>query len=78
MFIKEAITEETANNNIALSLYLDSLDEKRVYYWLNCPGGDVRLGKGEGGGEGRQMQKGGQAVTPLLRGHKRIIIFWSG
>ncbi len=42
MFIKEAITEEVANNNIALSLYLDSLDEKRVYYWLNCPGGEVR------------------------------------
>jgi len=41
VFIKEAITEEVANNNIALSLYLDSLDEKRVYYWLNCPGGEV-------------------------------------
>jgi ATP-dependent Clp protease protease subunit len=21
--------------------YLDSLDNKRIYYWLNCPGGDV-------------------------------------
>jgi ATP-dependent Clp protease protease subunit len=28
---------------IALSLYLDSVDNKRVYYWLNCPGGEVSL-----------------------------------
>jgi ATP-dependent protease ClpP protease subunit len=46
VFIKEAITEEVANQNIALSLYLDSLDEKRVYYWLNCPGGEVRISTG--------------------------------
>jgi hypothetical protein len=26
---------------IALTLYLDSVDQKRIYYWLNCPGGDV-------------------------------------
>lgn len=57
MFIKEAITEETANNNIALSLYLDSLDEKRVYYWLNCPGGDVR-GGGEEDGKGGMKRTG--------------------
>ncbi len=41
VFIKEAITEDVANNMIALTLYLDSLDQKRIYYWLNCPGGDV-------------------------------------
>lgn len=27
---------------VALSLYLDSQDKKRIYYWLNCPGGEVR------------------------------------
>lgn len=42
VFIKETITEEVANNMIALTLYLDSLDQKRIYYWLNCPGGEVR------------------------------------
>lgn len=41
VFIKQPVTEEVANNNIALSLHLDSLDEKRIYYWLNCPGGEV-------------------------------------
>ncbi|GIL92696.1 hypothetical protein Vretimale_19423 [Volvox reticuliferus] len=41
VFIKEAITEDVANNMIALTLYLDSLDNKRIYYWLNCPGGEV-------------------------------------
>jgi hypothetical protein len=41
VFIKEAITEEVANNMIALTLYLDSVDQKRIYYWLNCPGGEV-------------------------------------
>ncbi|KAG2435689.1 hypothetical protein HXX76_006889 [Chlamydomonas incerta] len=41
VFIKEAITEDVANNMIALTLYLDSLDQKRIYYWLNVPGGDV-------------------------------------
>ena len=41
VFIKEAITEDVANNMIALSLYLDSVDNKRIYYWLNCPGGEV-------------------------------------
>lgn len=42
VFIKEPITEEVANQNIALSLYLDSVDNKRLYYWLNVPGGEVR------------------------------------
>ncbi len=42
VFIKQALTEELANNMIALTLYLDSLDNKRIYYWLNCPGGEVR------------------------------------
>lgn len=41
VFIREAISEEVANNMIALTLYLDSLDNKRIYYWLNVPGGDV-------------------------------------
>ncbi len=41
VFIKQPVTEEVANNMIALSLHLDSLDQKRIYYWLNCPGGDV-------------------------------------
>eukprot|EP00798_Chlamydomonas_sp_ICE-L_P016476 gene16476-22698_t len=41
VFIKEAITEDVANNMIALSLHLDSQDQKRIYYWLNCPGGEV-------------------------------------
>ncbi|KAL6755088.1 non-catalytic subunit of chloroplast ClpP complex [Haematococcus lacustris] len=41
VFIKQAITEDVANNMIALTLYLDSLDKKRIYYWLNCPGGEV-------------------------------------
>ena len=80
MFIKEAITEETANNNIALSLYLDSLDEKRVYYWLNCPGGDVRLGKGEEGGGGRQMRKGGQTSrdSVVKRSQMHDFLVWVG
>jgi hypothetical protein len=43
VFIREAISEDVANNMIALTLYLDSLDKKRIYYWLNCPGGDVSL-----------------------------------
>jgi ATP-dependent Clp protease protease subunit len=47
VFIKEAITEEVANNMIALTLYLDSLDNKRIYYWLNVPGGEVRGGSGQ-------------------------------
>lgn len=46
MFIKEAITEDVANNMIALTLYLDSLDQKRIYYWLNVPGGDVSWAAG--------------------------------
>ena len=80
VFIKEAITEETANNNIALSLYLDSLDEKRVYYWLNCPGGDVRLGKGEEGGGGRQMRKGGQTSrdSVVKRSQMHDFLVWVG
>ena len=41
VFIKDAITDDVANNHIALSLHLDSLDQKRIYYWMNCPGGDV-------------------------------------
>lgn len=41
VFIKQAVTEDLANNMIALSLYLDSKNEKRIYYWLNCPGGEV-------------------------------------
>jgi hypothetical protein len=41
VFIREALSEDVANNMIALTLYLDSLDKKRIYYWLNCPGGDV-------------------------------------
>lgn len=45
MFIKEAITEDVANNLIALTLHLDSVDNKRIYYWMNCPGGEVRTMK---------------------------------
>eukprot|EP00967_Tisochrysis_lutea_P137577 scaffold247110_cov23-Tisochrysis_lutea.AAC.1 len=41
VFINKPITEDLANNMIALSLYLDSLDRKRIYYWLNIPGGEV-------------------------------------
>lgn len=41
VFIKQPVTEDVANNMIALTLYLDSLDNKRIYYWLNCPGGEV-------------------------------------
>jgi ATP-dependent Clp protease protease subunit len=43
VFINKPITEDLANNMIALTLYLDSLDKKRIYYWLNVPGGEVRL-----------------------------------
>ena len=43
VFIRESVTEDVANNMIALTLYLDSLDKKRIYYWLNCPGGDVSM-----------------------------------
>lgn len=43
VFVREALTEDLANNMIALSLYLDSVDKKRIYYWLNCPGGDVSV-----------------------------------
>lgn len=49
VFIKEPITEEVANQNIALSLYLDSVDNKRLYYWLNVPGGEVRTAWARGG-----------------------------
>ena len=35
------MTEDVANNMMALTLYLDSIDQKRIYYWLNCPGGEV-------------------------------------
>jgi len=42
VFINKPITEDLANNMIALTLYLDSLDKKRIYYWLNVPGGEVR------------------------------------
>lgn len=41
VFIKDPVTEETANNLIALTLYLDSVDNKRIYYWMNCIGGEV-------------------------------------
>jgi len=41
VFINKPITEDLANNMIALTLYLDSLDKKRIYYWLNIPGGEV-------------------------------------
>lgn len=41
VFIRQPVTEDVANNMIALTLYLDSLDKKRIYYWLNCPGGEV-------------------------------------
>lgn len=41
VFVKEPVTEDSANNLIALTLHLDSLDQKRIYYWLNCPGGEV-------------------------------------
>lgn len=41
VFIKEPVTEDSANNLMALTLYLDSVDQKRIYYWLNCPGGEV-------------------------------------
>jgi ATP-dependent protease ClpP protease subunit len=44
VFIREPVSEDVANNMIALTLYLDSLDKKRIYYWLNCPGGDVSTG----------------------------------
>ena len=50
VFIREAVSEDVANNMIALTLYLDSLDKKRIYYWLNCPGGDVSSQEGRGGG----------------------------
>jgi ATP-dependent Clp protease protease subunit len=38
------MTEDLANNMIALTLHLDSLDNKRIYYWLNLPGGEVGVG----------------------------------
>ncbi|GBF94594.1 ATP-dependent Clp protease proteolytic subunit [Raphidocelis subcapitata] len=41
VFVKEPVTEDSANNLMALTLYLDSVDQKRIYYWLNCPGGEV-------------------------------------
>jgi hypothetical protein len=60
VFIKEAITDEVANNMIALTLYLDSLDQKRIYYWLNCPGGEV--GRGAGRRVGGAVGAPGKAV----------------
>ncbi|KAI8468852.1 MAG: Clp protease-domain-containing protein [Monoraphidium minutum] len=41
VFVKEPVTEDSANSLMALTLYLDSVDKKRIYYWLNCPGGEV-------------------------------------
>lgn len=41
VFVKEPVTEDSANSLMALTLYLDSVDQKRIYYWLNCPGGEV-------------------------------------
>lgn len=52
VFIREPVSEDVANNMIALTLYLDSLDKKRIYYWLNCPGGDVSTGLSAGGWAG--------------------------
>lgn len=44
VFIKQPITDDVANNMIALTLHLDSIDQKRIYYWLNVAGGEVRMG----------------------------------
>jgi ATP-dependent Clp protease protease subunit len=41
VFVRQAVTEDLANQLIAQALYMDSLDQKRIYFWLNCPGGDV-------------------------------------
>lgn len=41
VFIKQPLSEDLANQMIALSLHLDSKDDKRIYYWLNCAGGEV-------------------------------------
>jgi ATP-dependent Clp protease protease subunit len=40
--VRQAVTEDLANQLIAQALYMDSdADQKRIYFWLNCPGGDV-------------------------------------
>jgi hypothetical protein len=57
VFVKEPVTEDSANNLMALTLYLDSVDQKRIYYWLNCPGGEVR---GQTGGLTGQRGAGGR------------------
>ena len=58
VFVKQAITEDVANNMIALTLHLDSIDNKRIYYWLNVPGGEVA------GGGGRECGEGGAEGAP--------------
>jgi hypothetical protein len=63
VFIREALNEDLANNMIALTLYLDSLDKKRIYYWLNCPGGDV---SGCSGAPQCTGGRGGVCGVPLL------------
>lgn len=41
VFVRQPVTEDLANGLIAQALYMDSLDQKRIYFWLNCPGGEV-------------------------------------
>lgn len=41
VYITNPITEDVANQMTALALYLDSRDKKRIYWWINSPGGDV-------------------------------------
>lgn len=43
IFIGQHIDEEFSNQILATMLYLDSVDDsKRLYLYINGPGGDVR------------------------------------
>ena len=41
IFIGQNIDEEFSNQILATMLYLDSVDTKKLYMYINGPGGDV-------------------------------------
>lgn len=41
IFLGQNIDEEFSNQLLATMLYLDSIDSKKLYLYINGPGGDV-------------------------------------
>lgn len=41
IFLGQNIDEEFSNKILATMLYLDSVEDKRLYLYINNPGGDV-------------------------------------